>query len=417
MILGLLASPALSCAQNPKMILRVDSLVMLGLVYWLLLDLVQAAYELNGISCDGIDGALVGIGLFAGAFWIAWLFPPHGLPRFLREAACWSLNPGMTFWLAVAFFLLAMLNYALACHFDVVLMFSALFCGRWDAPWMRGALGGWEAFRDHLQYFGYVLPTLTVLQATQRGWAHRKTILCCLMSLTVLLFLSQSGGRRILGVTVGAAIACWILTSYRLSLRRCVAALCAMGGLLILMQLMLEYRDVGFSRALKDNTLRISSDHLNVDDNFLRLAQTIDLVPDQHPYVYGKRLLFTLVRPIPRVFWEGKPTTPGFDLAMFRGQRGVSLSSSVIADWYVMGGWSIVLLGGFFYGRLAGMWSGLLALKHNLVAALIYSVGAMAIFASLRSLDELVLQSYPLLALLMVLRVFFSHPNAGKSND
>jgi len=34
---------------------------------------------------------------------------------------------------------------------------------RWAAPWGRGQLGGWDAFLDHLQYFGYLLPVLTVV--------------------------------------------------------------------------------------------------------------------------------------------------------------------------------------------------------------------------------------------------------------
>ena len=55
-------------------------------------------------------------------------------------------------------------------------------------------------------------------------------------------------------------------------------------------------------------------DYLHVDDNFLRLAQVIQLVPAQHDYVYLQQLIFTAVRPVPRVFWPGKPIDPGFDL-------------------------------------------------------------------------------------------------------
>ena len=67
-------------------------------------------------------------------------------------------------------------------------------------------------------------------------------------------------------------------------------------------------------------------------------------------------------------------------------------------DGKVLLGSATVLIGGIQYGRLAGMWSSLLNVRQNLVAFLIYCVGAMAIFTSLRQLDELVLQTYPLLA-------------------
>jgi hypothetical protein len=196
-----------------------------------------------------------------------------------------------------------------------------------------------------------------------------------------------------------------------------LAALCAVGGLVVFMHLMLEYRGVGFSRVLEDKPLRITGKHFLVEDDFLRLAQTLDLVPERHPYVYGQRLVYILIRPIPRVFWQDKPVNPGFDLAAALGERGVTLSFSVIADWYIMGGWPLVLVGGFLYGRLGGMWSQLLALKHNLVAALIYSLGAMAIFASLRSIDELLLQSYTVLAWLAVSRLFLNRRRACNRED
>lgn len=168
------------------------------------------------------------------------------------------------------------------------------------------------------------------------------------------------------------------------------------------MQLLLEYRGTGFQRLLEDGEIKTQYDHIHIDENLWRLAQTIDIVPESHPYVYGQRLLYTLARPIPRVLWPDKPLTPGFDLAQAIDCRGASLSSSVIADWYVMGGFPMIVLGGLFYGRLASTWSQLLAIPHNLVALIIYCLGAMAIFASIRSIDELVLQSYVLLAWFLV---------------
>ena len=41
---------------------------------------------------------------------------------------------------------------------------------RWSAPWGRGQLGGWDAFLDQMQYFGYVLPSLTALLIARRGF-------------------------------------------------------------------------------------------------------------------------------------------------------------------------------------------------------------------------------------------------------
>ena len=56
--------------------------------------------------------------------------------------------------LAVACFALGMLNYAVPCNFNIFEMVHYLGQERWAAPWGRGQLGGWDAFLDHLQYFG-----------------------------------------------------------------------------------------------------------------------------------------------------------------------------------------------------------------------------------------------------------------------
>ena len=62
------------------------------------------------------------------------------------------------------------------------------------------------------------------------------------------------------------------------------------------------------------------------------------------------------------------------------------------------GGLLAVALGGWFYGRLARSLSQLLADARTSSALLIYSIGLFAIFIGLRSMIELVLMSYIILA-------------------
>lgn len=402
---GLMVGPVVASIRDPKAFFRVEHLLMVGLTYWLLLDLLQGTYALIDVSSAGIYWAFAMIVVFAGCIWVACLFPPHRVPTIIVDAAQLSLTNRQTFWLATLCFLLAMLNYLIASGFDLVRMVSGLGEGRFDAPWVRGAEGGWEAFRDHLQYFGFLLPTLTAILAIQRGWLHLSTILTTLMTGVILLFLAQGGGRRNVGVAVAAAIMCWILNQPRFGTRHVFLATVAVSGLLLFMELMLEYRTTGFSRMVEEGRIELENKHLRVDDNFLRLAQIIDLFPNSFSYLYGERVFFTLVRPVPRVLWPGKPVSRGFDLAATLGFRGTTFSASVIADLYMSWGLFAVIIGGLCYGRIAGMWSELLAATGGVVQIFVYSLGAMAIFASLRSLDELVLQSYSLLGWLVLSRL------------
>jgi hypothetical protein len=67
-----------------------------------------------------------------------------------------------------------------------------------------------------------------------------------LLSGLMLAFLSQGGGRRIIGVTVGAAIIVWIQAQEDLKVRKLTIAAAAVVGLLAAMQFMLNIRTVGY---------------------------------------------------------------------------------------------------------------------------------------------------------------------------
>src|SRR5215216_5353345 len=65
MTLGLAIAPLYACAKSPRTILRVENLLILSPVYWLLLDLLQGAYPMVEVSRAGIEGGFIAIGIFA----------------------------------------------------------------------------------------------------------------------------------------------------------------------------------------------------------------------------------------------------------------------------------------------------------------------------------------------------------------
>ena len=274
-------------------------------------------------------------------------------------------------------------------------MFSYLGENRWSAPWARGQLGGWGAFLDQMQYFGYVLPSLTALLIARRGFIPQVWVSIALSGI-MLAFLSQGGGRRIIGVTAGAAILVWIQAQSVLKVRRLVIAMFAVIGMLAVMQFMLNIRTSGYTEfALSGES---DYDYLHVDDNFLRLAQVIEIVPAEHPHVNFQQLWFTLVRPVPRVFWPGKPIDAGFDLSSVVGLKGVSLSMSIIGEWYLSFGWLAIMFGGWLHGRLARTVNTLRVEEQFHTNPIVYGLAVMVLVAGMRSMLELVLMSYALVA-------------------
>ena len=69
-------------------------------------------------------------------------------------------------------------------------------------------------------------------------------------------------------------------------------------------------------------------------------------------------------------------------------------------------GFSGIALGGWFYGRVASTASGLLARCHTQGALVIYSIVVMALFSGMRSILELILVSYVVLAWVSLSHLF-----------
>jgi hypothetical protein len=141
---------------------------------------------------------------------------------------------------------------------------------------------------------------------------------------------------------------------------------------------------------------------VRVDDNFLRLAQTIQLIPDQVPYVYWRQFAYLLARPIPRLFWAEKPSDPGFDLTQLVDSGGASLSMTMIGEWYTMLGFPAVLFGGWLFGRLAAFVNGMFDARRPGANSVVLPVSIMVLFAGLRSLQDLLLMSYAVMGWLLV---------------
>jgi hypothetical protein len=404
---GLAFAPVVAAIRYPKALLRGESLLSFAPIYWLLLDLLQGVYPLQDITADQVRKAFLAIGIFVVMMWLSALRRAWRLPKVLIASISQEFSLNTYFGLAIACFLLGMLNFAAPCNFNVFEMVHYLGQERWAAPWGRGQLGGWDAFLDHMQYFGYLLPVLTVVIGRRAGLRNPRTIVCIGMSIIVALFLAQSGSRRVIGVVVGMALILWVLDQQRLRVKHLLLTMLAVVALLVTLQVMLEYRNVGLGVLIGKGEISsgrfekrelLEEQHLRVDDNFYRLCQIIQLIPESYPFVYHKYFVYVVVRPVPRVFWPGKPVDPGFDLPTALGVEGVSYSYSVIGELYMSLGLIGVAFGGWFYGRIAAMARDLLARGTTQGALVIYSIVVMALFSGMRSILELILVSYVVLA-------------------
>jgi hypothetical protein len=412
---GLALAPITAAFRYPKTLLRGESLLTLAPIYWLLLDLLQGVYSMDYVTANEIRQAFFAIGLFVVAVWVGSVRRPWTAPDVLIRSVSQEFSLNTYFALAFACFFLGMLNFAVPCNFNVFEMVHYLGQERWAAPWGRGQLGGWDAFLDHLQYFGYLLPILTVVIGRRAGVRNPRTLICIALSVVMTLFLAQSGSRRVIGVVAGMALVLWVLDQRQLRVKHLILTGVAVVALLLALQVMLEYRNVGLGALVGNADATVSrrekqqlleEQHLRVDDNFYRLCQIIQLIPQSYGFVYHKYLVYVLVRPVPRVFWPEKPVDPGFDLPTALGVEGVSYSYSVIGELYMSLGFIGIALGGWFYGRVSSFARGLLSRSTTQGALVIYSIIVMALFSGMRSILELILVSYVVLAWVGIAQLF-----------
>ena len=113
--------------------------------------------------------------------------------------------------------------------------------------------------------------------------------------------------------------------------------------------------------------------------------------------MYSQQVIFALIRPIPRVFWPDKPVDPGFDLPSLVNMKGVSLSSSILGEWYLSWGWYALIFGGWLHGRLAVSANQLRDYgKHT--NPIVFALAIMILVSGMRSMQDLVIMSYAIVA-------------------
>ncbi len=415
MTFGLLAAPVISMLNDRRNVLRAENVAASALAYWVMLDLIQGAYPLENIDKGTAQLAILCVGVFVSALWLGCLPSPVSPPKSLLRIAAVNVPAPVIFFVILIFFTLCMLNFAIPCNFDPVLMVNALNRARFDVPWAATHEGGWASFLHHLVYFGYLLPALTVVLWNRRERLTPEVLISAVCSIVTLMFVGHGGGRRIIGVMILSAIATWLLSRKKIAARHLVMTGIMMFSLLLFMQFMLFIRSEGFQKdgfkallQARDSIMgetRGAYDHLHVDDNFFRLCQLIDFIPRRHPYVYYEYIYWVAVRPIPRVVWEGKPLNGGFDLAEETNSQA-SLSSSIVGELYLSWGIGAVFFGGLIYGRLATLPTAFLKTGRLTMGPLIYGYLTMILLVGSRSMIEVVLFSYSILAVMLFSPLF-----------
>jgi hypothetical protein len=418
---SLILVPALRMRRHASSILRGENVLMLGLIYWLFLEPIQGRALSYGVSSEDAVTVFTACGIFAVGVWLGVAGKGIVPPKAIRVAASIAISDSALFRTIIVAFFLGVFYFAYSCSFSFTCILEGLGASRFAAPWSRGSLGDATALIEQLYNFGYIVPSLAVMLACRKGWLHPNSIIAVIMSLVTVLFLAQGGGRRVIGVAIGAAVISGVFAQARISSKMILVSATCVALLLAAMNVMLEYRSAGLASAFnKDPSTSISLKKdpnkvfIIVDENFYWFARLTQLFPDLVPYVGIQPIVFNLIKPVPRVFWPGKPVDAGYDLAKLTRQRGLSLTTTVVGEFYAIFGFIAIFFGGLFFGLIGNMWNNLLKLPGGDGKFVTLGLGLMNLFAGLRGMQDLVLMSYGLLAWI-VIAVHIAPRQAAKS--
>lgn len=399
MISGLLFSVVVAIFKNPIALFRAELILMVGLVYWLVFDAVQANYPLSA-DRDAVVFLFVGVTVFGAFFWFGTaVASPFGRTTELRHVVA-DVGPSFVFWAAIVCALMGLSYKTLSCHLQV----SCLYEGLMGARFSGWALDPAFAPLKRLRYGGYLALPLTVAYfILVRRVTWRGAIVTALSLLNVVLLLMD--GRRAMGTTIGAGILIYVLLQPRIRFRHLVALASGAAVLLLIMEAMLAWRNIGFGRAFaEDLPVDTRPGIISVDRNLFHATRAISLVPSAHPHTGFDGIAYTFGHIIPRSIWH-RPPKFGFDYigaSMRRGRLGWTATFSVIGDLWVIGGWIALAAGGIFYGVLSNLASRLLLQPVSIRSRLLYTAAVMALFISFRAMFELVITGLAVLTLFLL---------------
>ena len=396
--LGLLGTIGLDVAGHGfDRVFRAENILMVATIIVVFPELLQPYYG-TMLDLEIVRLTFLSIGVFGTSVAIGSSFGVPELPGKIVDLAKRQYSDRLLFRILVTCWALGMFNFAFTSGFSLSTMIYGLRTNRWDAPWARGQMGGWDAFGDFLTNFGNLVPLFTILLALRlKSWSQSRVILGIACSVMCIAFIAQGGGRRTLVVIIGSCMLTWVFVKRKqLRPKHFIVLMAVLIVTGVAAELMLQYRTVGFGNVLESND-EVEVTGLHVDNNFYSLGETLRLIPSEVNFVGFQHVVYVLVRPIPRVFWPGKPTSSGFDLARATGQQGLSISITMIGELYMSFGWTGIVVGGIVIGWIAKWWSQLAVRDYGLSGSAFYALGAMALFLGMRSLLELVLMTYPIL--------------------
>lgn len=402
--IALIISILFDSRNNLKNIFRTDVLCLVSLYYLTLAEFVFPQDEFDNMlnlqeTAAGLNVVFVGLGAFAIG---------RHLVAFKPIQSSW-LNFGkvsnqLLFKVFILSAFLGFLYMLMSVNFNIFEMIDAMTGARFTQPWGRGRLGGWMSFITELSLLLYLIPALTGIILNRRKSFPALQLIVVLFIFALTIFHGFAGGTRNVFIAYLAVfLAAYLLTLPRNNMRNTIIPILITFFVATYGSYhMLEFRTMGLRNYVENRVYATDSvrDTLAVDHNLYALALIANTFPNKHNFVGSEILTWSLVKPIPRALWPGKPEGLSISIEEVLGAEGYTVSSTYLGEAYMMAGIAGVIGVSLFFGGLAAWWNRMMLQKQSDYAMVVYALGFFAGSITMRSMFWLTTAILPILALI-----------------
>ncbi len=408
--IALAGATAIEAFAGVRALIRTDNLMLWVLYGLTFLEFLFPQPDVNGSV--SVDAATLGTGaVLLGFFGL--VVGRHLIPAQSNASVPVDFKPSHLFGLFLFAFFAGYLHIFIAVNFNPIEMIEQMARPRFSQSWGRGKLGDISALLYELSLLIYLLPPIAgfVFARAKQFSVMQKSFVVMVLGLT-FFYAFASGTRNVLGTYVIAMFGSYVLSKPDLKLKRLLIVGIPLAALLLFVStLMLELRSAGGISSLANENRQYNT--LYIDHNMVNISNLTNVFPDVVDYLGLEIPYQSLIKPIPRALWSGKPEGLSMSIEAALGSfDGVTtLACTFVGEAYMAFGLVGVLVAGLFFGAAAGWWNQVGQRDNSSFTQILYASGFLCAAMSMRSLLTMVPFMLPTLAMWVIGKFWL--PKAG----
>ena len=301
---------------------------------------------------------------------------------------------------------LGFLYMLLSVNFDIFEMIDAMMGARFTQPWGRGSLGGWNSLLTELSLMMYIVPPLCGVILNRRHKFSFFQLLLIFSIFSLVLFHSFAGGTRNVFIShISTFLMGYLITLPRNTIYNTIIPII----LVVLIagygsHHMLAFRTIGLRNYVENKVYAIekAQETLAVDYNLGSIATVASNMPKNYNFLGLEILTWSIVKPVPRALWPGKPEGLSVSIEEIAGAKGFTLAVTYLGEAYMMAGMFGVAAISLFFGALAAWWNRMAISPQSDYGLVVYALGFFAAGITMRSMMWLTTAILPVIAMIVV---------------